>query len=428
MGAAARPVQDRAVTARTCDSPRGVAPRRGFLRALLGACGCFALLFAAAAGRAGPGRRRARARRAGARRRAGREPARDQDAPAALRAIRAVRPVERDRRAVRAATRRSPSTARSARARPLTGPEEIAAFLRTRYGGGHEGLEPGDTRLMMIDAPVVTLAPNGREATGRWSVLIFLGGSGKAAIEGGIFVNDYRIDRRQVAHRRGALLPAVLGPLRDRLDQLGRRRPADRALSLHARRCRRAGHGARGRGAGDRATLGRAFGAHPARSTTRTPSATCRPRSATTSTARCGTTWSTCSPRTARSSRRHDLPRQGRGAPLARARWARRASRTASSTTARSSTSRSRSSPGGDEAWARGIELGMLGEADQEKGWWEGAAFLNRFVKEGGVWKLARVCAAFRCSAPTTTSAGAQDRRGAPGGARRCRLPRRRIR
>ncbi len=44
--------------------------------------------------------------------------------------------------------------------------------------------------------------------------------------------------------------------------------------------------------------------------------------------------------------------------------------------------------PGGHEAFARGIELGMLGEADQEKGWWEVATFHNRFVKEDGVWKI----------------------------------------
>jgi hypothetical protein len=30
----------------------------------------------------------------------------------------------------------------------------------------------------------------------------------------------------------------------------------------------------------------------------------------------------------------------------------------------------------------------MLGEADQEKGWWEVAVFRNRFVKESGVWKI----------------------------------------
>ncbi|MEP7313560.1 MAG: nuclear transport factor 2 family protein, partial [Pseudomonadota bacterium] len=43
---------------------------------------------------------------------------------------------------------------------------------------------------------------------------------------------------------------------------------------------------------------------------------------------------------------------------------------------------------GGNEAFARGIELGMLGEADQEKGWWEIATFRNRFVRENGVWKI----------------------------------------
>src|SRR6185369_6362128 len=44
--------------------------------------------------------------------------------------------------------------------------------------------------------------------------------------------------------------------------------------------------------------------------------------------------------------------------------------------------------PGGNEAIARGLEFVMLGEADQEKGWWEVATFYNRFVKEDGVWKI----------------------------------------
>ncbi|MEG3146787.1 nuclear transport factor 2 family protein [Sphingomonas sp. RT2P30] len=45
-------------------------------------------------------------------------------------------------------------------------------------------------------------------------------------------------------------------------------------------------------------------------------------------------------------------------------------------------------SPGGREAFARGIEIGMLGDADKHEGFWEFSTFRNRFVKQGGVWKL----------------------------------------
>lgn len=44
--------------------------------------------------------------------------------------------------------------------------------------------------------------------------------------------------------------------------------------------------------------------------------------------------------------------------------------------------------PGGREAESRGIELGMLGEADKSEARWRISVFRNRFVKEGGVWKL----------------------------------------
>ncbi len=44
--------------------------------------------------------------------------------------------------------------------------------------------------------------------------------------------------------------------------------------------------------------------------------------------------------------------------------------------------------PDGHEAESRGIELAMLGEADKGKASWEINVFHNRFVKEGGIWKL----------------------------------------
>jgi hypothetical protein len=43
---------------------------------------------------------------------------------------------------------------------------------------------------------------------------------------------------------------------------------------------------------------------------------------------------------------------------------------------------------GGHEAHARGIELGLLGEADKDEAFWEVNVFDNRFVNEGGIWKI----------------------------------------
>ncbi len=44
--------------------------------------------------------------------------------------------------------------------------------------------------------------------------------------------------------------------------------------------------------------------------------------------------------------------------------------------------------PGGREARMRGFELGMVGDADSGEEHWEVNVFYNRFVKEGGVWKV----------------------------------------
>ncbi|MDR1573808.1 MAG: nuclear transport factor 2 family protein [Clostridiales Family XIII bacterium] len=44
-----------------------------------------------------------------------------------------------------------------------------------------------------------------------------------------------------------------------------------------------------------------------------------------------------------------------------------------------------------NEAYTRGIELGMLGEADKEEGAWTISVFRNRFVKEDGLWKLKEI-------------------------------------
>ncbi|MBT2188220.1 nuclear transport factor 2 family protein [Sphingobium sp. H33] len=47
-----------------------------------------------------------------------------------------------------------------------------------------------------------------------------------------------------------------------------------------------------------------------------------------------------------------------------------------------------RVSPGGTEAYARGTDLGMIGDAEKGTARWDISVFRNRFVKQGGLWKI----------------------------------------
>ena len=71
------------------------------------------------------------------------------------------------------------------------GPNAIAAFLRARYGGGYEGPKADGLSTMFIEAPVLNLSSDGDSAKSRWQALIFHGHGGQARIEGGVFENDY---------------------------------------------------------------------------------------------------------------------------------------------------------------------------------------------------------------------------------------------
>ncbi len=268
------------------------------------------------------------------------------------------------------------------------GPVAIAAFLRTRYGGSDEGLKADGLSTMMIESPVANLSVDGNRAKVRWEAWIFHGAGGHARVEGGVFENEYAreggvwkiaeahyhpefdgpydtgwtnwgggdlpvVPSHYTADAAGIPIPpavgvapkskATLAALQQRVDRLNDedrirnlqsaygyyqdRKMWDDVVDLFADTgvVEVGGHGVwRGR-AGVRRWL------------------------------------ETMGPAGLRHGQLNDRVQFDVTVEIA---------------------------PGGNEAWARGIELGMLGEADQEKGWWEVGTFKNRFVKESGMWKV----------------------------------------
>jgi hypothetical protein len=268
------------------------------------------------------------------------------------------------------------------------GPAAVAAVLRKRYGGNREGIAADSLSTMMIDSPVVNLSVDGNGAKARWQALIFHGHGGQARIEGGVFENDYVRERGvwKIATARyfpqfdgpyedgwinwgGGDLPVVpkhfdvdtagipippaigtapatkqtLAALQQRVDTLN---DVDRVQNLQS-----------------------AYGYYADRKM-----------------------WDDVADLFARDGV-VEIGGQGiwRG-PAGVRRWLESigpAGLTHGQLNDRLQYDVTVTiAPGGNEAFARGIELGMLGEADQEKGWWEVATFRNRFVKEGGVWKI----------------------------------------
>ena len=268
------------------------------------------------------------------------------------------------------------------------GPAAIAAFLRNRYGGGKEGLEAGGLSTMFVENPVVNLSADGQSAKARWDALIFHGHNGQARIEGGIFENDYVLDhgvwKIATAHYYpqydgayetgwtnwgGGDLPIVpyhfdvrtsgipippavgkapaakanLAALETRVDRLN---DEDRIRSLQSAygfyQDRKMWDDVVDLFADDGAVEIGGQGVWRGKAGVRR--------------------WlSTMGPAGLNHGELNDQVQFDTTITIA---------------------------PGGNEAWARGIELGMLGEADREKGWWQVATFANRYVKDHGVWKL----------------------------------------
>jgi hypothetical protein len=65
--------------------------------------------------------------------------------------------------------------------RAIRGPKAVADHLRTTYGGGTDGLPPGGLQLELEIAPVVSLSADGLTAKGRWHTVSMRGRFGGAA-------------------------------------------------------------------------------------------------------------------------------------------------------------------------------------------------------------------------------------------------------
>jgi hypothetical protein len=271
------------------------------------------------------------------------------------------------------------------------GQREIAALLTARYGGGHEGIRPGDLSTMMIETPVVNLSTDGNSAKGRWHILTFMGHGGTATIEGGIFENDYVRDKGVWKIAQAHYYPQYTGPYET---------------------------GWVNWGGGDLPIVPYHFDTESA-GVPIPPATGPAPKSG-----------ATLASLTARVNALNDEDRvrnlqaaygyyqdrkmwddvvdlfeadgiveQGgtgiwRGHKSIR-RWLEAMGPAGLKHGQLNDQVQFdvtvQIMPGGREAWARGIELGMLGEADQEKGWWSVTVFRNRFVKDNGVWKIAQM-------------------------------------
>ncbi len=276
-------------------------------------------------------------------------------------------------------------------AQTAKGPAAIAAFLRARYGGGQDGIRANGLSSMFIDNPLMNLSADGASAQARWNALIFHGHDGQAQIEGGIFENDYVLDGGVWKIAAARYFPQLDGPYEKgwvnwgggdlpilphhfTVDTSGIPNPpaigtapqTKATLAELRRRVDAMNDEDRVRG------LQAAYGFYEDRKM-----------------------WDDIVDLFAQDGVVEIGGQDVYRGPTGVRRWLEsmgpaglkhgqlndRVQFDVNVTIA----------AGGNEAWARGIELGMLGEADQEKGWWEVATFRNRFVKDGGVWKISEM-------------------------------------
>ena len=269
-----------------------------------------------------------------------------------------------------------------------SGPAAIAEFLRKRYGGGKEGASADSLSSMFIDAPVVNLSVDGESAKARWQCIIFHGHGKEARIEGGVFVNEYAREGGVWKIAKANYYPQYDGPYEEGWINWG---GGDIPVAPYHFDTNSAG-----------VPIPPAAGAAPATRTTllalqkrvdvMNDEDRVRNLQAAYGYYADRKMWDDVVDLFA-SDGVVEISGQGiwKGKAGVR-RWLESIGKQDLShgqlndrlqhdvTVA--------IAQGGNEAFARGLEFGMLGEADQEKGWWEVATFHTRFVKEDGMWKI----------------------------------------
>ncbi|MBB5986857.1 nuclear transport factor 2 family protein [Sphingobium lignivorans] len=276
------------------------------------------------------------------------------------------------------------------------GRNAILAYLRQHFGGGRMGLLPGEVATRMQLTPVISLAPDGRSAKGRWHEVSMLGkAGGEARWEGGISENDYVLEDGVWKIARLHLYPMYAGSYEDGWRNIQDDLPV---VPFH--------YTARSAGIPIPPTpAGARIGAAP----TDQAAALARLREIEARLARLSAEdavmrlqnaygyyvdqkmWTDVTDLFAKDG---TLEIAGTGIYRGEQSIRRSFGAIASNGLLKGEVNEHLQmemivtvAPGGEEAWARGFQLGMLGQ-NHVGGWWTQAIFENHYVREGGLWRI----------------------------------------
>ena len=276
-------------------------------------------------------------------------------------------------------------------AETASGPEAIAGYLRARYGGGSEGAAADRLSTFLVENPIVNLSEDGESAKGRWNVMIFHGKQGAGLFEGGIFENEYVRENGVWKFARLHYYPQFDGPFDTGWLNWGR---GDLPIVPYHYDVVSAGIPVPP-ASGAAPAAGTTLAALQARVDAMNEEERIRNLQAAYGYYADRRMWddvvdlfaidgavevsgqgiwrgkeglrkwlASIGPQGMNYGQLNERPQFDVTVSLA---------------------------PGGNEAFARGIELGTLSDVEKNEGWWEIALFSNRFVREDGVWKIREI-------------------------------------